>query len=103
MPESDKKDPDDRQSLVRALLYSNQMDIEGLIATASWTGISSTNNYQGAFPESIKAAVDAYAKIFDNLIVHDKGWPTAEYLHSVIKKEPLPLVFPVGLAITWIL
>lgn len=86
MPESDKKDPDDRQTLVRALLYSNEMDIEGLIATASWTGQSSTNNRQGVFPESIVAAVDAYAKVLDNLIVHDKGWPSAEYLRSVIKK-----------------
>ncbi len=25
-------------------------------------------------------------KVFDNLVVHDKGWPTDEYLHSVIKK-----------------
>ena len=86
LPETDKKDPDDKQSLVRALLYSNEMDIEGLIATASWTGISFTNSQQGVFPESIIAAVDAYAKVLDNLIVHDKGWPSAEYLRRVIKK-----------------
>ena len=86
MPEIDNKDPDDRQTLVRALLYANEMDIEGLIATASWAGQSSVDSKQGAFPESIIAAVDGYAKVLDNLNVHDKGWPTAEYLHSVIKK-----------------
>ncbi len=85
-PEIDKKDPDDRQTLVRALLYSNEMDIEGLIATASWTGQSFTNSQQGIFPESIIAAVDVYSKVMDNLIVHDKGWPAAEYLRGVIKK-----------------
>ena len=28
-------DPDDEQSLVRFLLYSNQFDVEGLVATTS--------------------------------------------------------------------
>jgi hypothetical protein len=86
LPEIDKKDPDDRQSLVRALLYANEMEIEGLIATASWAGKSSSENQQGSFPESIKATVNAYGKAYDNLKIHDQGWPTAEYLHSVIKR-----------------
>ena len=49
-------DPDDTQSLVRLLLYSNQIDIKGIIATTScWL----TNEVH---PESIKKVIEAYSK-----------------------------------------
>ena len=34
VPNTMKSDPDDMQSMVRFLLYANEFDIEGLIASA---------------------------------------------------------------------
>ena len=47
-------DPDDSQSLVRLLLYANQLDIEGLIVT--------TSIYQKTrvTPETIHQIVDSF-------------------------------------------
>src|SRR4249919_4007408 len=47
-------DPDDTQSLVRFLLYSNQWDVEGLIATTS------IHQKTRVAPESIEKVLLAY-------------------------------------------
>ena len=47
-------DPDDAQSLIRLLLYSNQIDIEGLVATTS------VHQPHAVHPESIHRLIDAY-------------------------------------------
>ncbi len=72
-------DPDDTQSLVRLLLYSNQIDIEGLIATTSCWLTSKVN------PKSIQRVIDAYGKIQPNLLTHEPGFPEAESLSKLIK------------------
>ncbi len=73
-------DPDDTQSFVRLLLYSNEIDLKGLIATTScW--LKTTVN-----PESIKKIVQAYEKVQPNLVKHDKDFPKAEALFSLIKQ-----------------
>jgi hypothetical protein len=71
-------DPDDAQSLVRFILYSNHYDVEGLVATTA-------NNYHQTGEWRIKKTVDAYAKVRDNLNRHEPGFPTAAHLQSVIK------------------
>lgn len=68
-------DPDDKMSLVRLLTYSNQIDIEGLVAT---------HNSRGLFPELIENVVDAYAKVQPNLNLHEPGFPSAAELSSRI-------------------
>jgi Cellulose-binding Sde182, nucleoside hydrolase-like domain/Cellulose-binding protein Sde0182, C-terminal domain len=73
-------DPDDTQSLVRLLLYSNEIDIKGLIATTSCWHKSMVN------PESIKKIVQAYDKVQPNLLKHDKDFPKAETLFPLIKQ-----------------
>jgi hypothetical protein len=73
-------DPDDTQSLVRLLLYSNEIDIKGLIATTSCWHRSMVN------PESIKKVVLAYDKVQQNLFQHDSAYPKAEKLLSIIKQ-----------------
>ena len=50
-------DNDDSQSIVRLLLYSNEIDVEGLIATTSTFMTDRTN------PWLIEIAVNAYAKV----------------------------------------
>jgi len=72
-------DPDDSQTLVRLLLYSNQIEIEGIIATTS------VHQKSRVAPESIRAFIQAYAKVQHNLLKHESGFPTAEALLSLVK------------------
>ena len=73
-------DPDDAQSLIRFLLYSNQWDVEGLIATTS------IHQQTRVAPESILKILDAYKKIQPNLLKHEKGFPSYDMLRSKVKK-----------------
>jgi hypothetical protein len=73
-------DPDDTQSLVRLFLYSNEIDIRGLIATTSCWHKTMVN------PESIKKIIQAYDQVQANLIKHDVAFPKAELLFSVVKQ-----------------
>ena len=70
-------DPDDQQSMVRLMLYANEFDIEGLIATAK--------NSKDPSPEQIHERIDAYEKVLPNLKKHASGWPSATKLRSLVK------------------
>lgn len=72
-------DNDDNQSVVRLVLYSNDIDIEGLVATTSTFMMDRTN------PWLIERVVKAYSQVRPNLLKHDSHYPTAEYLSSLIK------------------
>lgn len=100
---------DDSNSMVRYLLYSNDFDTVGLIYASSqyhWSGDlkgtkfsfpnreRSGENSLGCpctsyrWPTSqlhIDRAMDAYAKVFANLRVHDPAYPKPEYLRSIIR------------------
>jgi Protein of unknown function (DUF1593) len=69
-------DPDDVQSMVRFLLYSNEFDIEGLIASAGTFGMV-------AEKKNILAVLDEYDKVDENLRKHDPKYPTADALRAV--------------------
>lgn len=72
-------EPDDEESLVRFLVYSNEYDVEGLIATTSvWLRDT-------VRPERIRERVLAYGRVRDNLLKHAAGYPTQEHLLGVIK------------------
>ncbi len=73
-------DPDDTQSLVRLLLYSNDIDIKGLIATTSCWHKTRVD------PESIKKVIQAYGEVQPNLIRHEAGFPGAEVLLMIVKQ-----------------
>lgn len=73
-------DPDDTQSLIRFLTYSNQWDVEGLIATTSF------HQKNRVAPESILRVLEAYQKIQPNLLKHEKGYATAAELKLKVKK-----------------
>ncbi len=72
-------DPDDTQTLVRLMLYSNQIDIKGLIAT---TSVHQKNRIA---PESIQKVLQAYGKVRKNLVQHETGFPTEKFLQSLVK------------------
>jgi hypothetical protein len=73
-------DPDDTQSLIRFLTYSNQWNVEGLIATTS------IHQKARVASESIVEVVGAYEKVQANLERHEKGFPAAEFLRGKVKK-----------------
>src|SRR5688572_31067119 len=71
-------DPDDTQSLVRLLLYSNEIDLEGLVATTSI-------HMRGEIhPDSIRAVLDAYDKVRANLLLHASNYPTTNTLRALV-------------------
>ena len=72
-------DPDDSQSLVRLLLYANQIDIEGLVATTS------THQKARIAPESMQAIIDAYGRVQPQLLKHEPGFPKAAALKAVVR------------------
>jgi hypothetical protein len=78
-----ENEPDDAMSLVRFLVYANQFDIEGLVATTS------IHQQKKVAAWRIREIVDAYAKVRDNLELHEPGFPTADALRALIV-EGLP-------------
>ena len=72
-------EPDDAQSLVRLLVYANEFQIEGLVATTSWWLNDTT------YPDQMRDIVDGYAKTVKNLRRHASGWPEPDHLLSLIK------------------
>jgi hypothetical protein len=72
-------EPDDEQSMVRFLVYSNEYDVESLIATTSvWLRTT-------VRPDKIRERIEAYGKVRDNLLKHAPGYPTTEHLLKVTK------------------
>lgn len=69
-------DPDDVQSLVRFLLYADEFDIEGLIASAGTYGMV-------AEKKNILAVLTEYDKVDENLRKHDPKYPTTDALRAV--------------------
>jgi len=72
-------EPDDEESLVRFLVYANEFDVEGLIASTS------THLKEGTREDLLHHGIDAYAQVVTNLSKHAPGYPTAAYLHSVCR------------------
>lgn len=71
-------DPDDTQSFVRLFLYSNVMEIKGIVATTScWMQNSIA-------PQSIHKIIKAYGKIQPNLLKHESGFPDEATLSSLV-------------------
>lgn len=70
---------DDECSLVRFLLYANEWDVEGIVTSSSqyhardhsWVGDDWTEPY-----------LDAYEKIYPNLVKHDEDYPSPAYLRE---------------------
>lgn len=74
-------EPDDSQSMVRFLLYTNEFGVEGLVAT------SSTHLKDRVNPRMINERVEAYGKVRDNLLEHADGYPPEAYLRERISSS----------------
>ncbi len=81
-------DPDDQQSLVRLLVYSNEFEIEALVASSAGTlgelKVATTR------ADLIKQTVAAYGKVRPNLQKHAANWPEPEQLVKVIRTGSVP-------------
>jgi hypothetical protein len=80
-------DPDDTQSLIRLMVFANEFEIEGLIASASGTPGELKRDL--VKPQLIREVVEAYGKVRPNLAVHAPGYPeTARLLNMIKSGEP---------------
>ena len=82
LPDDKQNEIDDVESMIRLLLYADNIDIEGLFATSSFC------LHNGGTEKEKKAIldiIDSYEKVLPNLRVHAAGYPDADYLRSVTK------------------
>ena len=71
-------DPDDQQSLVRLLVYSNELEIEGIACSPFSTSVENSVNFA-------REIIDAYGRVRSNLALHASGYPSASTLESLVK------------------
>ena len=71
-------EPDDQMSFVRLLLYSNEIDIEALVAATSTWQRQHTN------PQTMREIIAAYADVRPNLEKHATGWPDPSLLEQAV-------------------
>lgn len=73
-------EPDDSESFVRLLLYANDIELAGLVAT---TSASQPNRIM---PELLVERIRAYGSVLANLRVHDPAYPSEEKLLSLVTR-----------------
>src|SRR5450432_364908 len=72
-------EPDDEESLVRFLVYANEFDVEGLVATTStWLKTKPREDL-------IRRDIAAYSEVRPNLLKRAPGFSPAEQLLAVTK------------------
>lgn len=94
---------DDLASLVRYILYANDLDNQGLIYTSSkfhWEGDGKNTSFflpnreyntsQTSWRPTGTTTIEdhllkAYAEVYPNLLIHDPAYPTPEHLLSITK------------------
>lgn len=74
-----ENEPDDTESLVRLMLYTNCIDLKGLVATTS------IHLKHRIAPESIRRVIRGYGQVRDNLLQHEPGYPTEAELLALVK------------------
>jgi hypothetical protein len=72
-------EPDDSESFVRFLLYANEFDIEGLVASTS------THQRDRVQPDLFRERIAAYGSVLPNLRRHASGYPDAARLQSLVR------------------
>ena len=70
---------DDECSMVRFLLYANEFDVEGIITSSSQYH---SHGHKWAGDDWMQPYLDAYAKVYPNLVKHDPRYPTPEFLQA---------------------
>jgi hypothetical protein len=68
-------DPDDHQSMVHLMLYTDTLDFEGLISTQS----------RGSRVEEILKIIDCYERDYQNLRTYSTNYPAPDALRAITK------------------
>ena len=76
-------EPDDAESLIRLMLYSNEIDIEGIIPTASHCAPDTSDP---GYLDRCRRAVEAYKKAYPNLKKHAEGYPDPDELMKTVRQ-----------------
>lgn len=71
-------EPDDAESLVRLLLYSNELNIHGIVATTSYW-LNYTTHEEDIYP-----ILDAYEKVHPQLLKHSDSYPSVGELRRLV-------------------
>ncbi len=74
---------DDKCSMLRFLLYTNEFDVEALIS------VNSKWQKDGHGEIWIHEMIDKYKEVYDNLKSYDENYPTPNYLHSKVIQGPV--------------
>lgn len=78
---------DDRCSMVRFLLYSNEWDVRGLIHSSSmyhWFGDAEHAQSRWEGLTWLDRQLDAYAEVYPTLHQNDPGYPSPDYLRGQV-------------------
>ena len=76
-------DPDDEQPLVCFLLYSNEWDVEGIIANRPVARDGENKNPVRDGLGIVRRILDAYGQVQPNLLLHDDRFPSKDQLWKV--------------------
>jgi len=96
---------DDMDSFIRMLLYSNELNIEGLVYSSSqwhYKGDGKGTLFTSEMPMTarmygertdlrwpgttwMQELIGKYAEVYDNLLIHDASYPSPQYLASIIR------------------
>ncbi len=84
-------EPDDQMSFVRFLLYSNEFEVEAMVAATSTWQKNITH------PETMHKLIDAYGQVLPSLQQNASGWPSSSYLNArVFSGQPAYGIEAVG-------
>jgi len=76
-------DPDDQQSLIRLMVYANEIELEAILATAA--GTPGELKQAVTRPDLILEIIGAYGKVLPNLQKHASRWPEPDRLRQCVK------------------
>lgn len=75
-------DPDDEQSLVRFLLYTNEFDVEAIIANRPELRAGENLNPERTGPGVVRRLVEAYCACWPWLVQHDRRYPPPDVIRA---------------------
>jgi hypothetical protein len=79
---------DEEQQMIHLLMYSNEVDLEGLIAVSGIflnSSYAKTNPAKSVLhPELFYRLAEGYSLVYENLKKHADNWPSPEHLKSII-------------------
>lgn len=79
-------EPDEEQQMMHMLMYSNEFDLEGMIAvTGKYLQPDHPEPYRKVLhPELFMKLINGYEKVYPNLLKHHPDYPDPGYLRSIV-------------------